>query len=593
MPSRVYLGIFENHFDPAVAIVRDGQVLAYAEEERFIRQKHAYRVFPARALKFCLDTAGIGPADVAAIGVNWNLKGFSNGEMASFFDRMAAEWPLDDNTRGWQRSMLANYNEDAFRARIAAHWRRIFGSAPMPPLHAVPHHYAHALHAFLPSGFDEALCLTVDGSGDEHCTVLWECRGHEIRPLREITMPHSLGWFYAAFTEYLGFQAYDGEYKVMGLAAFGRSNADLRSRVEKILHPDEDGIGYRLDPSYIHYGPRNWSDRFTDYLPELFGRPMRLDHEPIDDWHEDLAFEVQRALEDSVCRLAQFGLTEMGTRNLCIGGGVGLNVKMNSRLFDLEEVSDIFPQPLCSDGGAAAAAALGACWELEGARPTRQRTLALGNEHTDEDIAETLRRCGIAFEQVPDIAVAAASELAEGKVVGWFQGRMEAGPRALGQRSILADPRREAMRDKVNAAIKYREYWRPFCPSMRTEDASRYLHAHTDAPFMIIAFRARDALREQAPAIVHVDGTVRVQLVDGDDLPLYHRLLTEFGRQTGVPVLLNTSFNVKGEPVVCTIHDALRTFFSTGLDVLAAGNCLVRKPAVPVAPDLGTMESGS
>ncbi|MCG8545132.1 MAG: hypothetical protein MJE12_13100, partial [Alphaproteobacteria bacterium] len=221
-----------------------------------------------------------------------------------------------------------------------------------------------------------------------------------------------------------------------------------------------------------------------------------------------------------------------------------------------------------------------------------QRGSLLGPAFSDDEIRALSDRYE-SYDSDEELCRRVTELIAEGKVIGWFQGRMEFGPRALGSRSILADPRREAMRDKVNAAIKYREYWRPFCPSMRTEDASRYLHAHTDAPFMIIAFRARDALREQAPAIVHVDGTVRVQLVDGDDLPLYHRLLTEFGRQTGVPVLLNTSFNVKGEPVVCTIHDALRTFFSTGLDVLAAGNCLVRKPAVPVAPDLGTMETGS
>ena len=575
-----YLGIFEGHFDPAVAIVRDGQVIAYAEEERFIRQKHANRVYPRRALEYCLQAAAAGPQDIAAIGLNWNIDAYGDGRLASFFEGMARDWPLDSATQGWQRSMLGNFRREAAEARHRRHWRWLFGDVALPRVLGLPHHFTHALHAFFQSPFDEAVCLTVDGSGDEHCTVLWHCRGEEITPLRSICMPHSLGWCYAAFTEYLGFEAYDGEYKVMGLAAYGRPDAELAGKLAKIIQHHEDGIGYRIDPAYIHFGPHGWSDRFTDHLPEMLGRAPRRPAEKLEQWHCDLAYAVQRRLEQAVTPLVVWAMKEAGTANLSIGGGVGLNVKMNSALFGLPEVARIFPQPLCSDGGAAAGAALGACWQMTGARPQALTHLALGPEEDDEAIEAVLKQCRIAYQRPADIAAATAKELALGRIVGWFQGRMEAGPRALGQRSILADPRRVEVRDRVNAVVKYREFWRPFCPSILAEAAGRYLKTHDHAPFMIVAFEASAALKVAAPAIVHEDGTVRVQLVDREVLPLYHRLISCFERETGVAALLNTSFNVRGEPIVCTIHDALRTFFASGLEVLAAGPFLVCKPGL-------------
>ena len=459
-----YLGIFEGHFDPAVAIVRDGQVIAYAEEERFIRQKHANRVYPRRALEYCLQAAA-GPQDIAAIGLNWNIDAYGDGRLASFFEGMARDWPLDSATQGWQCSMLGNFRREPAEAWHRRHWRWLFGDVALPRVLGLPHHFTHALHAFFQSPFDEAVCLTVDGSDDEHCTVLWHCRGEEITPLRSICMPHSLGWCYAAFTEYLGFEAYDGEYKVMGLAAYGRPDAELAGKLAKIIQHHEDGIGYRIDPAYIHFGPHGWSDRFTDHLPEMLGRAPRRPAEKLEQWHCDLAYAVQRRLEQAVTPLVTWAMKEAGTANLCIGGGVGLNVKMNSALFGLPEVARIFPQPLCSDGAAAAGAALGACWQMTSARPQALTHLALGPEEDDEAIEAVLKQCRIAYQRPADIAAATAKELALGRIVGWFQGRMEAGPRALGQRSILADPRRVEVRDRVNAVVKYREFWRPFCPS--------------------------------------------------------------------------------------------------------------------------------
>jgi carbamoyltransferase len=578
MRGKPYLGIFEGHYDPAVALVCDGEVVAYAEEERHLRFKHAPHLYPLRALRYCLAAGGVTLAEVEAVGINWNLPAYSDGTLARFFDGMRAEHAVNEGTLAWQQGLLRRFNQERYRDFHRTQWRRAFGDGRFPRLHAVPHHLAHAFHAAMQSPFERSIVLTVDGSGDQHCTVLWLHEGQRLEPLREILMPHSLGWVYAAFTEYLGFQAYDGEYKVMGLAAYGRPDAQLTAALDRIVPPAADGIEYRVDPSFIHYGAHTYSDRYTDALVELLGRKPRLPQEEITPWHEDLAFAVQAKLEQSVEALVRWAVDETGVGEVCIGGGVGLNVKMNSRLFRSAGVKDVFAQPLCADGGAAVGAAL-AAWSAEsGARPGPLRTLALGYEESAAEIERALEIAGLEYERADDVCAVVAQELARGRVVGWFQGRMEAGPRALGQRSILADPRDVANRDRVNAIVKFREYWRPFCPSMTAEAAPLYFARFTDAPFMIIAFEANERLKRDAPAIVHVDGTARVQLVHAYVLPRYHRLLSEFGRRTGVPVLLNTSFNVKGEPIVCTIHDALRTFWATGLEVLAAGDFVIRKP---------------
>jgi len=578
MSSGYFLGIFEGHSDPAVAVVKGGEVIAYAEEERFIRQKHAWGVYPHKALQFCLDTAGISLSEVDAVGINWDIEGFSGGRIAAFYEELNSEFDVDDATRGWQRSMLARFGTGAAERKHHYEWRRVYGDIEFPPIVASPHHYTHAFQAAMQSGYDESLCLTIDGSGDEHCTVLWEHRGSELRPVYQRKVPHSLGWFYAAFTEYLGFKAYDGEYKLMGLAAYGKQSKELAAKVAAVVDitPEKPEI-YSVDPHFIHYGEHSYSTRFTDKLVALLGRPPQLPTAEYDDWHADLAFAVQARLEEAACALVRSGIALTGIKRVTIGGGVGLNVKMNTRIFDMPEVDNLWVNPLCSDGGAAVGAAQIAEYRAAGIHPNKLTRLDLGN--AEKNVQDVIRSSKVSFTEPKDVAADVARLIADGKVVGWFQGGMEAGPRALGQRSILADPRSVVARDKVNAIIKFRENWRPFCPSMLAERASEYLTRYTDAPFMVIAFPASEKLRSDAPAIVHVDGTARVQLVDREVLPLYHRLISEFEKLTGVGVLLNTSFNVRGEPIVCTARDALRTFFSTGLDALVIEDCLVLKEA--------------
>lgn len=579
MSSDYFLGIFEGHADPAVAIVRDGEVVAYSEEERHIRNKHAWGIYPIRAMQFCLDTAGISLSDVAAVGLNWDTDGYTNGRIQAFYDSINKEFPVNDATVAWQRSLINRFNKTTTENRHHFEWRRAFGDIDFPPIVSAPHHYVHAFQSAMQSGFDESLCLTIDGSGDEHCTVLWEHRGTELTPIYQRLIPHSLGWMYAAFTEYLGFRAYDGEYKLMGLAAYGKYNDELIEKVGRIVAtgPDDPHC-YRIDPDYIHYGAHTYSHRYTDKLVELFGQPPRISTDDYSSWHEDLAFAVQFHLERVVTGLIQWGIAKTGLSRITIGGGVGLNVKMNSRIFDLPEVADVWANPLCSDGGAAVGAALAANFMATGAKPKKLVRLNYG--YVEDDIEAILRQSKVAYQRSDNIARESARLIAGGKVVGWFQGGMEAGPRALGQRSILADPRDVASRDKVNAIIKFREYWRPFCPSMLAERAADYLESYTEAPFMVIAFKATEKLRVDAPAVVHVDGTARVQLVEKQILPGYHELISEFEKLTGVGVVLNTSYNIKGEPIVCTLRDALRTFWSTGLDALAAGDFLILKPGI-------------
>nr|AGZ94030.1 putative carbamoyl transferase [Streptomyces sp. MMG1612] len=516
------------------------------------------------------------PEEVDAIAVAWDTDAFDSGLIAEHYARMRQDWDVDAATRSWQDAKLRTFSGEGQRARHARAWRRMFGALAVPPVRGVHHHRAHALQAALQSPYDSCVVLTLDGSGDCECSMVWEHRDGALRPLRELRMPHSLGWFYAAFTEYLGFDAYDEEYKVMGLAAYGSRDETLERAVGQVLTASGDGVGHQVDASYLHYGTHTWSDRFTDRLPDLLGRPPRTRGGPLEAWHRDLAHAVQTALEEAVLRLVRWAVRESGLHHVAVGGGIANNVKLNGAINQLPEVRSVFAHPLCGDAGAAAGAALSLS-AREGHAPERLRHVALGPSFTQDEVEQELRRARCAYRRSEKTCEEVADALADGLVVAWMDGNVEGGARALGQRSILADPREPSARDRVNEAVKLREAWRPFCPSLPQEFAGRYLEQPGDSRFMTVSCRATDRLREDAPAVVHVDGTVRPQVVEQDVLPRYHRLLTEFGLRTGVPVLLNTSFNVRGEPIVCSPADALRTFWASGLDMMAIGDLIVTK----------------
>jgi carbamoyltransferase len=573
-----FVGISTGSMDPAVAVVRDGSVLAYVEEERLLRDKHAPYRYPWRALRWALSQAMVAPEEVAAIAVPWDTEAFADGRVGAFYESMAARYAVDEGTRGWQRAKLRQYATPAVDALHRRAFRRAFGTDDPPSVIGVPHHLAHAVQAGLQSPYAESVVLTADGSGDTECSVLWEQRGDRLKVLRQLHMPHSLGWFYAAVTEYLGFDAYDEEYKVMGLAAYGTPDPDLSERVRRVLGPSEDGVGYQVDPSFIHYGRHSHSGRFTDALGELLGRPPRPVGGALSQWHRDVAYAAQRETEDAICRLVGWAVKATGITSVSLGGGVAANVVANGAILERTGAQRVFAHPLCGDAGAAAGAAL-ALSHREGYAPEVLSHVALGPDADRAAIEAELHRAGCPYTVVEDIAAEVAAALAAGEIVGWFDGRLEGGARALGQRSILADPRAVEARDRVNAAVKMREPWRPFCPSLPAEAAGRYLVGGGDHRFMTVACRATDRLRADAPAVVHVDGTVRPQVVDAVTLPRFHRVLTSFERLSGVPVVLNTSFNLAGEPIVASPRDALRTFWSSGLSLLAMGDIVVRKPA--------------
>ena len=384
-----------------------------------------------------------------------------------------------------------------------------------------------------------------------------------------------MGWFYAAFTEYLGFEAYDGEYKVMGLAAYGKGDAELEAKVAKLVWYDGQG-GFETDPMLLSRGKRSFSYYYPDALAEYMGRNPRADNEEITPWHIDLAYAVQKRLETIVEKMLQYWVAQTGMRNLAVAGGVGLNVKMSGTLFTSGLVDDIFVHPLCADAGVSIGAAMVLEYFKGELELSRLQDVYIGPSYDDEEIERVLQACKLPYTREESIAKSVAELLAQGKVVGWFQGHMEGGPRALGNRSILADPRHVESRDRVNAVIKFREFWRPFCPSMTPVGSERYLAKYTHAPFMVLAFQASEGAEQEVPAVVHVDGSCRPQIVEADNAR-YFELIQEFEKISGVPCVLNTSFNIKGEPIVCTPHDAIRTFAATGLDALAIGPFLLMK----------------
>ena len=568
--------------DPAACLLVDGEIVAYVEEERLLRFKHAWDIFPTRSIDFCLKKGGLTIEDVDSFAYGWDLPKYTNGEMRVFFDDVNKQYPPSDGTKSWQNWVINFFNKENAEERLRLNLTKHFGTPKIPKLISHPHHSSHATSAYFASPFNEALVFTVDGSGDTQCATLWIGEGDELTKIHEITIPHSLGWFYAAITEFLGFRAYDGEYKIMGLAAYGKENLNFRKALSKVVAQAKNGYDYIIDPKYIHNGPHTYSDRFTDHLVEILEILPRQGEVALEPIHESLAFETQRILEERVMTLLSHFQKETGQKNLCIGGGVALNVKMNSTIHKSGLFDNIFIFPIPSDSGTAIGAAQGVYHHLTEKRPHALKHVYLGPKYDDDEIELQLKGCGIKYKKCDDIAAETAELIANGKIVAWFQGALEGGPRALGARSILADPRDIESRDRVNSAIKFREYWRPFCPSILEEKANRYMKRSVSAPFMILAFDATDEAKNECPGVVHVDNTLRAQTVGKDYNQRYYDLLCAFEKKTGVGVILNTSFNIKGEAIVASPRDALRTFWSTGIDALAIGSCLVLKPDDPL-----------
>ena len=557
----ISLGInYSQMHDSSACLTRDGETVFAVAEERLTRAKHDAR-FPVQAIRACLDFACLRPDELDYVCFGWSAPGALFAHDLGCYVR--GKRPVSyQNLLNSTRYFLSMRHQRGGQKRFTYH----FGGTKAQFLF-VDHHLAHAISAYAYSGFDEAAVVVVDGRGAWEASSIWHGRGGRLEHVLTIPWPNSLGLFYAEFTQYLGFQPFSDEWKVMGLAPYGEPCVDLRAFIEPDNHP------YNVNARSL-FGP---DSNPTIGIESLLGA-HRAPESEIDDRHKNIAFAVQDACERAMMKLVQTAVEKTQCRNICLAGGVALNSKANGKILASGMVNEIFIQPAAADDGVCLGAALAPYLENGGKLPMhRMRHAYLGPEFTDAEIEKVLQTFKLRYARLDDPGKAAADLLADGKILGWFQGRMEFGPRALGARSILADARDPEMNLKVNNAVKFREWWRPFAPSLLAEVADQYLENATDSPFMILTSPVKPEKRSIIPAVTHVDGSARPQTVEQDVSPLYWRLIKEFGCHTGVPVVMNTSFNLRGEPIVCTPTDAIRTFFSSGMDALIIGNYLVEK----------------
>ena len=590
------LGVSAFYHDSAAALIEDGRIVAAAQEERFTRKKHDAR-FPQHAIEFCLADAGIGLGEVDFVA--FYDKPFLKFERlletyVAFAPRGFASFRMAIPV--WLREKL--FQKDLLRKRF-----RKFDSGFdwQNKLLFAEHHQSHAASAFFPSPFNDAVVLTMDGVGEWATTSVALGSGNRLEVIKEIHFPHSRGLLYSAFTYYTGFKVNSGEYKVMGLAPYGEPKYAALI-LDHLMDLKEDG-SFRLDQSFFDYctGLRMTNGKFDD----LFGRPARQPQERLEQFHMDVAASLQAVTEEVVLRMTRALAKETGMKNLCLAGGGALNCVANGKVLRDGKFDGIWIQPAAGDAGGALGAALCA-YHLYQGRPRSvgggsgaMRGAFLGPEYGKGEIESRLRAAGARFTVLGDDEVidVTAQALTDGKAVGWFQGRMEFGPRALGARSVLGDARSPAMQKTLNLKVKYRESFRPFAPSVLREDVADWFELEGDSPYMlfvanVVENRRREmtaeekamfgidrlnVVRSEVPAITHVDYSARIQTVHEETNPRYHALLTRFKALTGCPVIVNTSFNVRGEPIVCTPEDAFHCFMGTEIDVLVAGNCLLRK----------------
>ena len=591
------LGISAFYHDSAACLLKNGEIIAAAQEERFTRKKHDAS-FPSNAIKYCLKEANILSEQIDS--VVFYEKPFVKFERLletylafapKGFTSFAKAMPLWIKEKLFQKSALVGALSEVLGE--SSNWReRLLFSE---------HHLSHAASAYYPSPFERAAILTLDGVGEWTTTSLAIGKGSELKVKKEIKFPHSIGLLYSAFTYYTGFKVNSGEYKVMGLAPYGEPRyADLIK--EKLITVAEDG-SFQLDMSYFDYatGLTMTNKKFN----ALFGGPARTSDTELKQREMDIAASIQKVTQDSVIQIARGIAKETGERNLCLAGGVALNCVANGILLREKIFDNIWIQPASGDAGGALGAALSA-WHLHHKKDRKvssQRDAMkgsyLGPEYSDTEIESELTACGAIFKKLSDtdLIEELATALADEKAIGWMQGRMEFGPRALGGRSIIADPRSPSMQKQLNLKVKYRESFRPFAPSVLREDVSEWFELDSDSPYMLLVADVKkdkrrtmtdeeEALfgidklnipRSLIPAVTHVDYSARIQTVHVDTNPRYHALITKFKEKTGCSMVVNTSFNVRGEPIICSPTDAFKCFMGTEMDMLSVGNYVLYK----------------
>ncbi|MCS6808077.1 MAG: carbamoyltransferase C-terminal domain-containing protein [Bacteroidota bacterium] len=573
------LGMFAPGPNPSAALVVDGHLVAWAEEERFNRIKTSPHDFPFAAAQFCIEKAGIHLDQVDCIAYGWDCTRYIL-QAPVFYEEQHAKYPDTHSYNKLQQAYRLNlYHPDRIEQTLQLGLRSLSRTNSVPPIRYYSHHLSHVASAFFASGMKEANILSIDGSGEEICTMLAYGTPTGIEILDIYKLPHTLGGVYASFAEFLGFKPYMDEGKVTGLAAYGRYRQDLQDKLDKMLSFDPETGHYAVNPYLRFIGTHKYGRRFTDEFVELFGLPRSRYQSAIEGEYPDIAFAVQWRLERVVMGLVQRLYHRTGSKNVCLAGGVAMNCAMNGKIAQMPIVERLFVQPAATDNGVSLGAALLAAREAGDVLSFTMTHTYWGPSYTNEHIEAVLQNAKLKYRKSENIAAEAAQMLAEGKIIGWMQGAMEVGARSLGARSILANPMIPNMRDKLNLNVKHREPWRPFCPSIKAECYERFVPSGIDAPFMVVALPFSESERPNVPSCVHVDGTARVQRVTKEVNPLFWLLLDEFEKRTGYGIVINTSFNVQGEPTVCTPEDALRCFFSTGLDALAIGDFVLTKHA--------------
>lgn len=588
------LGISCYFHDASAALLQEGELIAAAEEERFTRKKHDYE-FPQQAINFCLESGGITAADLDYVV-------FFEKPFVKFERLLLSSMQTFPRSHKVFRDAMITWLGD--KLWIKTLMQKRLGISPSQILFS-EHHLSHAASAFFCSGFGEAAIMTVDGVGEWATASLGIGKGTEIKLLKEIRFPHSLGLLYSTFTAFLGFEVNEGEYKVMGMAPFGTPK--YVDKVYKLIRVAKDG-SFELDMDYFcfHYSPdQTFSRKFIELFgtprdpealfftpgtgyPSYFGDPpYNCDQLGKENQHyADIAASIQAVTEEVLVNMAREVHKEMGLKKLCMAGGVALNSVANGRILRETAFEELYIQPSAGDGGGAVGAALYAYHTVLG----KPRGFVMehpywGQQHAHNDVETFLKQNGIRYERLDQeekLIERVVDHLQNGKVVGWSQGRFEWGPRALGNRSILADPRRADMKDIINVKIKFREPFRPFAPSVLAERTEEYFDLpdaarHYPARFMLYVVNVKQAKRDTIPAITHIDGTGRLQTVCRGFNPKYYRLIETFGQATGVPIVLNTSFNLKGEPIINTPQEAFHTFSRSGMDTLVLGDYVIEK----------------
>ncbi len=553
--------------DPSACLLKDGEIIAAADEERFIRKKHAVDELPIRAIEYCLKTANITADQVDRVAFPWSFQAYEK-HLWRFIRRNFMNRP----SHAFKALVKKNSRKRDHEKKLYRTLRQV--GISQVSIEFVEHHLAHAASSYCFSGFPSSAILTIDGKGEFTTTLIGEANESGFKVHEEFINPDSLGLFYSTMTDYLGFSPHDGEYKVMGMSGYGdASQVDLSDWVSV-----KNGK-YRVDeqniwvPRSLRYQGRRFSKNFID----RWGPPREGD--ALSEPYTHIAASTQAKLEEVVLSIIDNQLKPILERHegrLCFAGGTALNVRLNRKLIEHPSISQLWVQPAAHDSGTSlgAAAYLGF---KKGMEFTPMEHSYYGPEYSDEEIKEVLDKFHIQAEHSPDITETTAKLLAEGQIVGWFQGRMEWGPRALGNRSILAHPAHPGISDEVNERIKFREVWRPFCPSILKENAPEILGSEHDSPFMTFSFSVQEEWKDRIPEVVHVDGTCRPQCVSEKLNPRYYQLIQKFKDQTGLPVLLNTSLNRRGEPMVCSPEDALEMFYASGLEYIVLGDYLIKK----------------